>query len=1060
LKLSACIIVKNEPLLAQAVASIRKHVDEVVIVDTGSEDTSVARSLADTFEVFTDCNDELGQIADFAMARQRSFDLAAHENVLWLDADDEVVGLENLKLTQKDKPVRFIAPYEYVYNDAGDCIKLHKRERIVLGRGAFQWERKVHEGLRPRQGFETEDVDLGEGIVWKHRRAPGPLKDKERNLRILRTMSNEDPRTLYDLGVECYICGLHEEAIEHLGSAMSRSLWPAERFQSCMLLVDILMSSGNVSAAKRIAHRAIDVCPNDPEGYFALAKIEHAVGEFDKASFHGFSGLSMPTWKLNLLRNPLHREIEIPAMVADSAAKTGNAPLASAMIELCLKARPTDPQFLLCKHDLAPIPTPTHDVVIVCGKVGEAWNPDIIKKSGMGGSETAVVEMSKRLVARGCRVRVFCDTPIDGLFDGVEYRSHASVTNVKSCDILIAWREATSLSWIAAKSKWIWVHDTFISNGTPWQLHLADRVLALSQWHAKHLMETAHVEWEKLYVTANGIDLSRFEHHPVRHRNRALYTSSPDRGLTELLDAWPQIRAAVPDAELRVFYGWEGCAVAYPEWTEALKARVASTPGVTDMGRVDQKTLAFEMLSAGAWLYPSIYKEGQPWLETSCISAMEAQAAGLHVVAGRYGALVETVRSGELLEYGPNFIEASIDALSGEIDRQAVQSVAKCFSWDAVVDQWIAWMEQAKPAASFEMPSVPVLHMVLAPHISGELPMDPHNPQSTAPTGGCRDGFLGLVKAMGRRNDFHVRAFATFADRHTLKDGIEYVRIDEHQAAPKPDALLAYYDTSPLIGQTGMLRIGSHHTYAPHIHFEWTDVNTAPSQHTLEHLRNRYDPFMPWALLPNGVEIAVKRKPVKGRVVYHTSPDRGLHLLLSVWPEIRRRHPEATLHVTGKVTDFCSGKYTNANQKRVSEAVSKGVAAATDAGGLTLLGRLSRNDLDNELAEASVFAFPCEVMEPCETFSVSIMECLAIGLPVVLKPADALGEIYDGAVSMASTMSDFTDRVCEILDAPNAETVAAGLDLASHYTFDKQAEVLAGIINLHRSEPTAGSRSV
>ena len=86
--ISACIIVRDEPLLSQAVESIRPYVDEIVIVDTGSEDTSVARSLADVFEVYTECNGSDGLIEDFSKARQRSFDLATNDAVVWIDADE------------------------------------------------------------------------------------------------------------------------------------------------------------------------------------------------------------------------------------------------------------------------------------------------------------------------------------------------------------------------------------------------------------------------------------------------------------------------------------------------------------------------------------------------------------------------------------------------------------------------------------------------------------------------------------------------------------------------------------------------------------------------------------------------------------------------------------------------------------------------------------------------------------------------------------------------------------------------------------------------------------
>jgi len=42
----------------------------------------------------------------------------------------------------------------------------------------------------------------------------------------------------------------------------------------------------------------------------------------------------------------------------------------------------------------------------------------------------------------------------------------------------------------------------------------------------------------------------------MRHKHWVIYTSSYDRGLEHLLKMWPDVKKAVPDAELHIFYGW------------------------------------------------------------------------------------------------------------------------------------------------------------------------------------------------------------------------------------------------------------------------------------------------------------------------------------------------------------------------------------------------------------------------------------------------------------------------------------------------------------------------
>jgi glycosyltransferase involved in cell wall biosynthesis len=106
---------------------------------------------------------------------------------------------------------------------------------------------------------------------------------------------------------------------------------------------------------------------------------------------------------------------------------------------------------------------------------------------------------------------------------------------------------------------------------------------------------------------------------------------------------------AVPDAELHVFYGWDvfdRVAFANPgllAYKQQVLAQAAAlggeAGGIFLRGRVGQKQLADELQQARVWSYPTAF------LETSCIGAMEARAAGVPLVTSALGALNETVGS-------------------------------------------------------------------------------------------------------------------------------------------------------------------------------------------------------------------------------------------------------------------------------------------------------------------------------------------------------------------------------------------------------------------------------
>ena len=133
---------------------------------------------------------------------------------------------------------------------------------------------------------------------------------------------------------------------------------------------------------------------------------------------------------------------------------------------------------------------------------------------------------------------------------------------------------------------------------------------------------------------------------------KAVYSSSPDRGLDKLLDYWPAVRSLRPDAELHVYYGfdtWEQIARRRGDdvglmQIEIFRTRLANTEGVHSHGRVGQAGLARALLKASAWLYPTNF------CETSCITAMEAMAAGAHSVTSRLGALPETAGFAHLVD--------------------------------------------------------------------------------------------------------------------------------------------------------------------------------------------------------------------------------------------------------------------------------------------------------------------------------------------------------------------------------------------------------------------------
>ncbi len=80
-----------------------------------------------------------------------------------------------------------------------------------------------------------------------------------------------------------------------------------------------------------------------------------------------------------------------------------------------------------------------------------------------------------------------------------------------------------------------------------------DHYFGVCEQHTRHVANQCPIpaKWSTLSL---GCDPELYS--DARVAGRVVYTSSPDRGLHWLLQCWPDIRASVPEAHLRIFYHW------------------------------------------------------------------------------------------------------------------------------------------------------------------------------------------------------------------------------------------------------------------------------------------------------------------------------------------------------------------------------------------------------------------------------------------------------------------------------------------------------------------------
>lgn len=754
MKISCCMITAGEPGLERAVASIRPHVDEVVAIVTRPatlEDLARYEKLFDNFAVDSKFfplgpdGEVVWEDADFAAARNASFALATGDAICWIDSDDEVVGGENLRVAleklKEAKRFRLLAKYEYALHE-GRVVVEQWRERVTLRGTPYSWRRPVHEHLTADDGRTMEhDVKL-DTVTWRHHR-PVNQPRSERNLRILLAhekrlgdAARDDAWLHNNLALELQRSQRFAEALQHFEAYDRLSERTDEKALSAIQAADACLALGPLSLQQQ--ERALAWC-RKAQGYrrsfetlFAEAKVQFIRGStggdpvaLERARDALREALALPPTVSPLAVQPVDRALNAPELlrvVCDTLRDWRGAAAACARL---LEAGPDAVVAMqrqryerLAERDEHPAKAGRSaelDVVFACGPTVETWNPRTVAEGGIGGSETAVVEVSRRLAAVGHHVRVYTDCGEPGVYDGVWWMPSEHLRDAGDCDVAVVWRNGKLLEFFRqAKARVVWAHDVAVHELSSERALLADRVFGLTDWHCEQLRKLHGLHPAQMFRTRNGLDLARFEGCGSRDPHKAVYSSSPDRGLPALLDMWPKIRARVPDAQLSVLYGFQGIEKMAAETrnemarylVESMKRKMRELPGVTYHGRVDQKTLAREMLSAGVMAYPTW------WVETSCISMMEAQAAGLRIVTSPLAALKETVgERGVLVEgdwlsddYQAKFVDAVVDAMlrPEDGDRAKLQAYARQnFSWDGVVEEWLALFEQLLDDAAF-----------------------------------------------------------------------------------------------------------------------------------------------------------------------------------------------------------------------------------------------------------------------------------------------------------------------------------------------------------------------
>ena len=198
-----------------------------------------------------------------------------------------------------------------------------------------------------------------------------------------------------------------------------------------------------------------------------------------------------------------------------------------------------------------------------------------------------------------------------------------------------------------------------------------DYIVFNSNWNFEKFYYQFKIPESKSLVIKNAVEKIEFQEKP-KDKINLIYHTTPWRGLVHLLKIFKDLN--LEKVELTIcsstkIYGKKFDEV-YAKKYENIFNECKNTKNVNYLGFIDNKKIIELLKKTHIYAFPSI------WPETSCISAIEAMAAGCEIVSTNLGALYETCTPfGTLVGFDRNF-----DNLEKKYSKALLKSIKNYWS--------------------------------------------------------------------------------------------------------------------------------------------------------------------------------------------------------------------------------------------------------------------------------------------------------------------------------------------------------------------------------------------
>lgn len=281
ISLSLCMIVKNEEsVIDRCLSSCYKLFDEIIIVDTGSIDSTkkICEKYTSKIYDFAWCN-------DFSKARNFGIKKASSDYFMWLDADDIITKKELQKLFKLKKYLTdedvVMLKYDIAFDENNKPTFSYYRERILKNNGKFLFEDPVHEVITPSGKIVFKDISI------EHRK----LKEtkQKRNLEIYESLNknNFTARQTFYYARELYFNNRIDDAINYFEKFLNlKDAFYENKIDACNLLSKCYQIKNNNLKAKEFLFKSFLYSLPKAEILCELGYIYKNEKDYDKAIYY------------------------------------------------------------------------------------------------------------------------------------------------------------------------------------------------------------------------------------------------------------------------------------------------------------------------------------------------------------------------------------------------------------------------------------------------------------------------------------------------------------------------------------------------------------------------------------------------------------------------------------------------------------------------------------------------------------------------------------------------------------------------------------------------------